>query len=55
MPEDGSISLWIPLLKDGDEDAVREIWRAYFTRLVALARAKMRSARAGRPMRKTRR
>jgi DNA-directed RNA polymerase specialized sigma24 family protein len=42
MPDDGSISLWIPLLKDGDEAAVREIWRAYFTRLVALARAKLR-------------
>jgi DNA-directed RNA polymerase specialized sigma24 family protein len=42
MPEDGSISLWIPLLKDGDEAAAREIWRAYFKRLVALARAKLR-------------
>jgi len=42
MPEDGSISLWIHLLKDGDEAAVREIWRAYFQRLVVLARAKLR-------------
>jgi DNA-directed RNA polymerase specialized sigma24 family protein len=42
MPEEGSISLWIPRLKDGDEAAVREIWRAYFKRLVALARAKLR-------------
>src|ERR1700724_3620469 len=42
MPDDGSISLWLPLLKDGDEAAVREIWQAYFHRLVALARAKLR-------------
>jgi DNA-directed RNA polymerase specialized sigma24 family protein len=44
MPDDGSISLWLPRLKDGDEAAIREIWRAYFTRLVALARAKLRGA-----------
>jgi DNA-directed RNA polymerase specialized sigma24 family protein len=43
MPENGSISLWLPLLKDGDEAAIREIWRAYFERLVVLARAKLRA------------
>jgi DNA-directed RNA polymerase specialized sigma24 family protein len=42
MPDHGSISLWIPLLKEGDEAAVREIWQAYFARLVVLARAKLR-------------
>jgi len=42
MSEDGSISQWLPLLKDGDEAAVREIWQKYFTRLVELARAKLR-------------
>jgi DNA-directed RNA polymerase specialized sigma24 family protein len=44
MPGDGSISLWIPLLKAGDEAAVREVWRAYYDRLVRLARARLRDA-----------
>ena len=42
MPDDGSITLWLGRLKDGDEAAVQPIWEAYFRRLVALARAKLR-------------
>lgn len=41
---DGSITLWLGRLKDGDEAAVQPIWHAYFRRLVALARAKLRGA-----------
>lgn len=41
---DGSITLWLGRLKGGDEAAVQPIWRAYFRRLVALARAKLRGA-----------
>ncbi len=41
----GSISIWLPHLKEGDEDAVQKLWRAYFHRLVALARMKLQ----GRP------
>ena len=42
MSDDGSITLWLGRLKDGDGDAVERIWREYFPRLVALARAKLR-------------
>lgn len=45
MPEDGSITLWLGRLKDGDEAAVRRIWQDYFQRLVALARTKLRGVR----------
>lgn len=44
MPDDGSITLWLGRLKDGDESAVQPIWEAYFRRLVALARAKLKGA-----------
>jgi hypothetical protein len=42
MSEDGSISGWINQLKAGDDAAVQKLWQAYFQRLVALARAKLR-------------
>jgi DNA-directed RNA polymerase specialized sigma24 family protein len=42
MSAEGSISLWIHQLKDGDELAVQKLWEGYFQRLVALARAKLR-------------
>jgi DNA-directed RNA polymerase specialized sigma24 family protein len=45
MSADGSISLWIHQLKDGDEAAVQKLWQGYFQRLVALARAKLRGVR----------
>lgn len=44
MPDSGSVTLWLGRLKDGDNDAVRPLWEAYFRRLVALARAKLRGA-----------
>jgi DNA-directed RNA polymerase specialized sigma24 family protein len=42
MPDDGSISLWIDRLKEGDDEAVQKLWQSYFERLVTLARAKLR-------------
>jgi DNA-directed RNA polymerase specialized sigma24 family protein len=45
MPDDGSVSLWINQLKDGDDVAVQKLWHAYFHRLVALARTKLRGTR----------
>lgn len=38
----GSVTQWIADLRDGDDsDAHRELWRRYFTRIVALARAQL--------------
>jgi RNA polymerase sigma factor (sigma-70 family) len=45
ISERGSISIWLPQLKEGGEEAVQKLWRAYFHRLVALAKVKLR----GRP------
>jgi DNA-directed RNA polymerase specialized sigma24 family protein len=42
MDADGSVTRWISRLKDGDRDAARPLWEAYFHRLVALARDKLR-------------
>jgi DNA-directed RNA polymerase specialized sigma24 family protein len=39
---DGSVTLWISALKQGDQDAARGIWESYFRRLVGLARARLR-------------
>jgi DNA-directed RNA polymerase specialized sigma24 family protein len=44
MPTDGSVTHWIRLVKDGDPGAAQRLWGAYFTRLVVLARAKLRGA-----------
>jgi DNA-directed RNA polymerase specialized sigma24 family protein len=44
MTSDGSVSQWIGLLKDGDRDAAQPLWEAYFQRLVALARTRLRNA-----------
>src|SRR5262249_46011673 len=41
---EGSITHWIGLLKAGDPAAAQPLWEAYFRRLVALARAKLRAA-----------
>jgi RNA polymerase sigma factor (sigma-70 family) len=43
--DDGSVTFWIEGLKDGDADAVQELWQRYFTTLVRLARAALRDAR----------
>jgi DNA-directed RNA polymerase specialized sigma24 family protein len=44
MSSEGSITHWIGLLKAGDPAAAQPLWEAYFRRLVALARAKLRAA-----------
>jgi DNA-directed RNA polymerase specialized sigma24 family protein len=43
MSTDGSITRLIGQLKQGDRAAAQPLWDAYFPRLVALARAKLRS------------
>ena len=42
MADDGSITHWIPALKNGDSVAAREIWSRYYAKLVGLARNKLR-------------
>jgi DNA-directed RNA polymerase specialized sigma24 family protein len=44
MSHEGSITQLIARLKRGDRDAAPDLWRAYFHRLVALARARLRGA-----------
>jgi DNA-directed RNA polymerase specialized sigma24 family protein len=44
MSNDGTISLWINQLKDGDQQVVEKLWHSYFQRLVALARSKLRGS-----------
>jgi DNA-directed RNA polymerase specialized sigma24 family protein len=41
MAEPGSVSRWLGDLQAGDRDAVAPLWERYFTRLVALARARL--------------
>ena len=42
MDPEGSVTRWIALLKNGDRAAADALWRAYFHRLVALARDRLR-------------
>jgi hypothetical protein len=42
MDPEGSVTRWISLLKNGDRAAAEALWRAYFHRLVALARTRLR-------------
>ena len=42
MDPEGSVTRWISLLKDGDRAAASPLWEAYFHRLVALARDRLR-------------
>jgi DNA-directed RNA polymerase specialized sigma24 family protein len=42
MSDEGSITLLITRLKQGDRDAAPGLWQAYFHRLVGLARARLR-------------
>jgi DNA-directed RNA polymerase specialized sigma24 family protein len=44
MSDDGSITAWLGRLTDGDRLAAEQLWRRYFDRLVALARARLRDA-----------
>jgi DNA-directed RNA polymerase specialized sigma24 family protein len=39
-----SVSRWIERLKGGDSAAAQKLWEAYFVRLVALARVRLRGA-----------
>src|SRR5262245_59953908 len=40
----GSVTIWLDQLKAGDPAAAKPLWDGYFARLVALARARLRSA-----------
>lgn len=47
MPSLGSVTLWLKRLQnnsadDSDSEAVTQLWRSYFTRLVELARQRLR-------------
>jgi DNA-directed RNA polymerase specialized sigma24 family protein len=42
MDPEGSVTRWISQLKDGDRAAAQPLWEAYFQRLVALARTRLR-------------
>ena len=48
MEPEGSVTRWIAQLKDGDRAAASPLWEAYFHRLVALARTRLRGTRATR-------
>jgi DNA-directed RNA polymerase specialized sigma24 family protein len=43
--EQGSVSRWLDELKAGDVEAVQPLWERYFSRLVRLARVKLRMKR----------
>jgi DNA-directed RNA polymerase specialized sigma24 family protein len=47
MSSDGSITRLIVLLKEGNRAAAQPLWDAYFRRLVALARARLRGTPRG--------
>jgi hypothetical protein len=44
MPDTAGVTHWIGLLGVGDPDAAKELWERYSTRLIALARKKLRGA-----------
>jgi DNA-directed RNA polymerase specialized sigma24 family protein len=44
MPDKGSVSQWIDLLRDGNSAGAQPLWELYFQRLVALARSKLLGA-----------
>jgi DNA-directed RNA polymerase specialized sigma24 family protein len=41
MSSDGSITICLRLLKEGDRDAAQPLWEAYYARLVRLARDRL--------------
>ncbi len=43
-PPDGSVTIWLEQLKAGDPAAARPLWEAYFARLMAVARRRLRAA-----------
>jgi RNA polymerase sigma factor (sigma-70 family) len=42
MSSDGSVTVWIGALKEGDHAAAQALWERYFRKLVGLARARFR-------------
>lgn len=42
MSTEGSITQWLDQLRDGDSEAVQQIWERYYRRLVGMARKKLR-------------
>jgi DNA-directed RNA polymerase specialized sigma24 family protein len=44
QPSDGSVTIWLEQLKAGDPEAAGPLWRAYFSRLMAVARGRLRAA-----------
>jgi DNA-directed RNA polymerase specialized sigma24 family protein len=47
MASKGSVTHWLGLLKAGDATAAQPLWDRFFTRLVGLARAKLRGLPCG--------
>jgi len=41
MPDDGTVTIWLRRLRDGDAAAAQALWEGYFRRLVGLARARL--------------
>lgn len=41
MDQERSVSHWIHLVKEGDQDAVRQLWQRYYLQMVALARSRL--------------
>jgi DNA-directed RNA polymerase specialized sigma24 family protein len=44
MPSEKSVTWWIGALKEGNEEAARELWQRYFDKLVRLARIRLGTA-----------
>jgi RNA polymerase sigma factor (sigma-70 family) len=42
MTSNGSVTLWIGELKEGNSDAAQQLWERYFRKMVRLARARFR-------------
>ena len=53
MNSDGSVSLWLEQLREGDPEAAERLWEQYFPRLAGLARLKLAGVvqKAGGPVR----
>src|SRR5882724_6263950 len=44
MTDDGSISIWITQLKEGDAQAAQRLWDRYCNRLIGLASKKLQDS-----------
>lgn len=45
MPSPGSVTCWLEGLRLGDEAAAQQLWEGYYSRLVGMARKKLRGVR----------